>query len=76
MGLKDALYILENAGLEVSFKGRGSVKKQSISPQDFAESLWDNANVLLLNRMIDGQDNQQIINRDLLLMHSLFLFPS
>lgn len=31
MGIKDALYILENAGLKVAFKGRGLVKKQSIA---------------------------------------------
>ncbi len=32
MGLQDALYILENAGLKVTCKGFGSVKKQSIRP--------------------------------------------
>lgn len=32
MGLKDALYILENSGLKVVVKGRGKVVKQSISP--------------------------------------------
>lgn len=30
MGLKDAIYILENMGLEVEVHGRGSIKKQSI----------------------------------------------
>lgn len=30
MGLKDALYLLENLGLEVKVVGRGSVRKQSI----------------------------------------------
>jgi cell division protein FtsI (penicillin-binding protein 3) len=30
MGLKDALYLLENMGLEVKVLGRGSVRKQSI----------------------------------------------
>jgi cell division protein FtsI (penicillin-binding protein 3) len=30
MGVKDALYILENMGLEVEVRGRGSIKKQSI----------------------------------------------
>ncbi|MGE0076929.1 MAG: penicillin-binding transpeptidase domain-containing protein [Bacteroidales bacterium] len=30
MGLKDALYLLENAGLRVKFQGRGSVRSQSI----------------------------------------------
>lgn len=32
MGLKDAIYILENAGLIVAFKGSGKVKSQSIKP--------------------------------------------
>ncbi len=32
MGLQDALYILENAGMEVTIKGHGTVKKQSVSP--------------------------------------------
>lgn len=32
MGLKDAIYLLENTGLKVRFKGRGSVKSQSIAP--------------------------------------------
>ncbi len=32
MGLKDALYLLENAGLKVDVVGRGSVKSQSIPP--------------------------------------------
>jgi cell division protein FtsI (penicillin-binding protein 3) len=31
MGLKDALYILESRGLEVSFTGRGAVQRQSIA---------------------------------------------
>lgn len=31
MGIKDALFLLENAGLKVVFKGRGQVKKQSIA---------------------------------------------
>jgi len=30
MGLKDAIYILENAGMKVKFSGRGKVSKQSI----------------------------------------------
>lgn len=30
MGLQDAIYILENAGLNVTVKGHGTVKKQSI----------------------------------------------
>ncbi len=32
MTLRDAIYILENAGLEVSIEGRGRVKEQSIWP--------------------------------------------
>jgi cell division protein FtsI (penicillin-binding protein 3) len=32
MGLKDALFLLENAGLKVIVKGRGKVTSQSISP--------------------------------------------
>jgi cell division protein FtsI (penicillin-binding protein 3) len=32
MGLKDAIYLLENSGLRISFEGKGVVKKQSISP--------------------------------------------
>lgn len=32
MGLKDALFMLENMGLEVDVIGRGSIKKQSIPP--------------------------------------------
>jgi cell division protein FtsI (penicillin-binding protein 3) len=32
MGLKDALYLLENAGFQVEVNGYGSVKSQSISP--------------------------------------------
>lgn len=32
MGIKDALFILENQGLEVKFKGNGVVKTQSILP--------------------------------------------
>ncbi|WP_320051988.1 penicillin-binding protein [uncultured Acetobacteroides sp.] len=31
MGIKDALFLLENAGLKVAFKGKGHVKKQSIA---------------------------------------------
>lgn len=30
MGVKDAVYILENLGLNVNIKGRGSIRKQSI----------------------------------------------
>lgn len=32
MGLRDALYLLENAGLRVQTKGAGTVRRQSISP--------------------------------------------
>ena len=32
MGLRDALYLLENAGLEVIYNGTGTVKKQSVPP--------------------------------------------
>ena len=32
MTLKDAMYLLESRGLEVSFSGRGRVKKQTIPP--------------------------------------------
>lgn len=32
MGLKDALYILENRGLRVRFEGAGMVRKQSLPP--------------------------------------------
>jgi cell division protein FtsI (penicillin-binding protein 3) len=32
MGLKDALYLLESAGMRVAVNGRGTVKKQSIMP--------------------------------------------
>jgi len=32
MGIKDALYILENLGLQVEVRGRGSIRQQSIPP--------------------------------------------
>ena len=32
MGLRDALYILENRGLRVRFQGNGMVRRQSLSP--------------------------------------------
>jgi cell division protein FtsI (penicillin-binding protein 3) len=32
MGLKDALYVLENAGLQVVVTGKGTVVRQSILP--------------------------------------------
>jgi beta-lactam-binding protein with PASTA domain len=36
MGLRDALYILENRGLRVRIQGSGMVKKQSLQPGDRA----------------------------------------
>jgi len=32
MGLRDALYLLENAGLNVQTDGAGTVRRQSIKP--------------------------------------------
>src|SRR4030095_10198900 len=32
MGLSDAIYLLENSGMQVTASGRGVVKKQSINP--------------------------------------------
>ena len=32
MGLRDALYLLENAGLQVKTLGMGTVRRQSIAP--------------------------------------------
>jgi cell division protein FtsI (penicillin-binding protein 3) len=32
MGLRDALYLLENAGLNVETKGIGTVRRQSLLP--------------------------------------------
>ena len=32
MSIKDALFLLENQGLEVKFLGNGMVKSQSINP--------------------------------------------
>lgn len=37
MSIKDAIYILENQGLRVAFKGSGVVKKQSIAPGEKIE---------------------------------------
>jgi cell division protein FtsI (penicillin-binding protein 3) len=37
MGLTDAIYLLENAGLQVNASGRGVVKKQSVNPGTKAE---------------------------------------
>jgi len=38
MGLKDAIYILENRGLRVRFEGSGMVKRQSLPPGTKATS--------------------------------------
>ena len=32
LGLRDAIYILENAGMQVRFNGRGTVRNQSLKP--------------------------------------------
>jgi len=32
MGLKDALFLLENMGLKVTVKGKGKIATQSIAP--------------------------------------------
>ncbi len=37
MSIKDAIYILENQGLRVAFKGSGVVKKQSLTPGEKIE---------------------------------------
>ena len=37
MGLSDAIYLLENAGMQVTASGRGVVKKQSVNPGVKAE---------------------------------------
>jgi cell division protein FtsI (penicillin-binding protein 3) len=37
MGLKDALYILENLDLNVETTGRGSIREQSIPPGEPVE---------------------------------------
>ena len=44
MGIKDALYILENQGFRVDFFGHGVVKKQSISP---GEKMVKGRNIIL-----------------------------
>jgi len=36
MGLSDAIYLLENAGMQVTASGRGVVKKQSVNPGEKA----------------------------------------
>ncbi len=37
MAIKDALYLLENAGLKVQFSGRGTVISQSVPPGQFVK---------------------------------------
>lgn len=37
MGVKDALYILENQGLNVDVRGRGSIREQSVPPGESIE---------------------------------------
>ena len=32
MGLKDAIYLLENMGLKVAIRGRGKITMQSVAP--------------------------------------------
>ena len=44
MSIRDALYILENQGMIVKFKGNGMVKKQSIAP---GEKLVKGSKILL-----------------------------
>ena len=45
MGIKDALYLLENLGLKVKIKGRGMVKNQSV----VAGSRIEKGNVITLD---------------------------
>lgn len=45
MGVKDALYLLENAGLNVRINGRGKVVKQSIN----AESKIEKGNLIIID---------------------------
>lgn len=44
MGLRDALYILENSGLNVQFSGMGAVKQQSLRP---GTSIQNNGTIYL-----------------------------
>ena len=32
MGLKDAIYLLENMGVKISVKGKGKIISQSVAP--------------------------------------------
>lgn len=41
MGLKDALFLLEERGLKVSFTGRGAVRSQSIRPGTTVQRGWN-----------------------------------
>ena len=45
LGLRDALYILENAGLQVSFSGHGIVREQSLRP---GTAMAGNRNIYLV----------------------------
>ena len=47
MTLRDAMYVLENKGFKVSFKGLGKVASQSIPPG--ANALTNRSIALLLN---------------------------
>jgi len=44
MGLRDALYLMENRGLSVEVRGSGMVKKQSIGP---GEHIGSGAKIIL-----------------------------
>jgi len=46
MTLKDAIYLLESRGLKVSFKGKGRVKYQNISPGKLSKN-FDTINIKL-----------------------------
>jgi len=61
--IQDSLEMIFNLlfGSSLSIEAISYLKKHSITPQDFAESLYYNANILLLNRMVRGQDKQQLI---------------
>jgi len=44
MGLQDAIYILENAGLKVKFSGKGTIKSQTPTPG----SVYNKGDVVML----------------------------
>ena len=46
MTLKDAIYLLESRGLKVSFKGKGRVRSQNISPGKLSKN-FDTINIKL-----------------------------